>query len=330
MGFLRRFGHRPTPVVVTEWAADDSALKTALDEIKTTGSWMPAARLLAATGRDWDRRSYRVEALAESAAPDMTWLAGWCAERPDDPDAHVLRAKAEVLCAWNARGSAYASQTSDEAMANFATILRRAQQWCVRAIELNPDDPTPWVARLWLVIGGQESPDSFRSYWKETCARDPYNRAGYIAALQFSSEKWYGSHEQMYEFAETAASEAPKGSPLVVVPLQAHCEYMLREHGDHRVAVDPPHPLWTTPRAQADIDRAMAVLMGSQPPMHALMLHDMSVLGYALAHAGRWSELAAVFDRTSHHMFQYPWYYQNGGASEAVAAAHRKAMNHRG
>jgi hypothetical protein len=90
---------------------DDLELRAARDSA-LNGQWEPTRDLLAATGKDWDRRALRVTGLGEATVTAPSWLRSWLTAEPDCPDALVVLAEAEVLRAWAARGAYYAQYTA--------------------------------------------------------------------------------------------------------------------------------------------------------------------------------------------------------------------------
>ncbi len=275
-------------------------------------------------GTDWDRRGLAIDTLARATVQDPVWADEWCRERPLDPGAAAVRGWGEVHRAWAARGGGWADGVSGGAFQVFAERLARARGLCERAAELWSDDPTPWVAMLWLTIGQGGSPHEFDRLWDELTARDMDNRLGHNAALQNHCEKWHGSHPQMYAFAR--GTTAPWAA---VVPLQAHIEYvMYEEHNGHQAAARVANFWFDSVEAKTDLDTALSWIHDPGPTTHALFLHDLSVIGYALAQAHRWKEVRALFAQTGNRSYEYPWYYQ-GDPEAAFVGVLRRAHRRR-
>ncbi|WP_234433730.1 DUF4034 domain-containing protein [Streptomyces rimosus] len=95
----------------------------AVEAALARGEWQPAAQAIAAAGTDWERRSYLVDIVADHAARDDAWLRAWQAARPDDPDAAVVRAAAQVALAWEIRTGAWAKHVTGEQAAGFLRVL---------------------------------------------------------------------------------------------------------------------------------------------------------------------------------------------------------------
>jgi hypothetical protein len=57
--------------------------------------------------------------------------------------------------------------------------------------------------------------------------RHPYHRIAHEHMLQYLCRKWFGSHEEMFDFARAAAAAAPPGDPLGYLVAVAHVEQWL-------------------------------------------------------------------------------------------------------
>lgn len=318
MGLLRRSAAGPTPVLVDDAAQDDADLVAVRDRLVAGGAWQEAAALLASTTGDSDRRGAVVTALAEDTGPARGgWLDQWTAAEPDDAGATLLAAMAAFDRAGEARGDGWAEDTDEDAMTAFARLLDGALPLAHEAARRGGDDPTPWVLLLWMAVGRGESRDVFDDRWAELVRRDPHNRLGYIAGLQYLAAKWHGSHEDMYALARAGAG-APWGP---VLPLQGHIEYLITEgHGGS----DLLGGFWERPEPAADLQAGLAWAR-SGPHTHAYALHDLTVVGFCLDQADRWREALEVFELTGHRAYRYPWNYL-GDPRKAFAKAHKTAV----
>jgi len=72
----------------------DRDLRTAVEDVGI-GRWAGLRDLLELTGEDWDLRTHRVRVLADAAAGGEC-VESWQVAQPDNTDARVLRAEAEV------------------------------------------------------------------------------------------------------------------------------------------------------------------------------------------------------------------------------------------
>lgn len=223
---------REPPALDTDLGQADLELRAARDRA-VDGDWTAARDLLAATGRDWELRGRRLTVLAAAAARSPMWLDLWESAVPADPAVAILRADALNDQSRTARGAASAQHTSQQQFKEFHRLSGLAAEASRRAVVLNPDDPCPWTIRMTTMFAeGRRQRGEFLQSFGEAVRRDPFNFEAHSTALNFLCEKWFGSHEEMFAAARGPAAAAPPGSSVVMLPLLAHFEYMLRAFWD--------------------------------------------------------------------------------------------------
>ncbi|MFB7777496.1 hypothetical protein [Streptomyces bauhiniae] len=267
------------------------------------GDWRPAADLMAAVGRDWEHRSLLTFRLADKAADDDTWLLAWEAERPEDPDAAVVRARSAVILAWRVRGGQRAQYTTGEQFEGFRRTLLQAREEVARAAALNPDDPTPYVAEIWLALGLGYPNAQMDDLWTEITARAPHHYEAHFSALQYWCAKWRGSERLATDFAERAAAGAPAGSLLTALPLIAHFEH---DDSDDTAADNTPEMV---ARVEAALKDAAAA-----DPAHPRLPELRHLLAYYLHLQGRDEAAVEHFRLVDGHVDALPWRYRNNKA----------------
>jgi hypothetical protein len=109
----------------------------------------------------------------------------------------------------------------------FHERLGQAQDDLMHAARLDEADPTPWVYLLPTIRGLQEGIESGLDVFEQVQARDRWSVYGHIQMLQLLTQKWGGSHEDMFEFARAASTAAPVGSLVHRVIADAHAERWL-------------------------------------------------------------------------------------------------------
>ncbi|MFH8347769.1 hypothetical protein [Streptomyces sp. NPDC018045] len=269
------------------------------------GEWQAAAKAISAAGTDWERRSHLVGVAADRAAEDDTWLRAWEAERPDDPDAAVVRAAAQVTLAWEIRGGGWAEHTTSEQAAGFHRVLAEAGEAFVRAEALAlPDDPTPYVKRIPLYMGLNAPHEAMLELWSEVTARVPYHFEGHLNALQYWCAKWHGSAETARDFAGQAAAAAPRGSLLTALRLIAWYEH----HDD-----EAPSEAYGWPEVMGMTDDALRDVGAARPddPRVASVRH---LLAYFLTRQGRYEAALEQFREVDGYVNARPWRYYSDPA----------------
>ncbi|BDH08129.1 hypothetical protein [Streptomyces seoulensis] len=267
------------------------------------GDWRAAAGLMASVGRDWERRSSLTFLLADRAADDDEWLLAWEAERPGDPDAAVVRARSSVILAWRVRGGKRAEYTTQEQFQGFHRALVNAREDIARAAELNPDDPTPHIAEIWVALGLGYPNARMDTLWTEITRRAPHHYEAHFSALQYWCAKWRGSERLATEFAERAAAGAPVGSLLTALPLIAHFEH---DDSDDTAADNTPEMV---ARVEAALKDAAAA-----DPAHPRLPELRHLLAYYLHLQGRDEAAVEYFRLVDGHVDALPWRYRNNKA----------------
>ncbi|MFJ9149325.1 hypothetical protein ACIRP7_14875 [Streptomyces sp. NPDC102270] len=284
-------------------ALDDDALHATLTELRPTlqlhglgaGSsrplWQPVAQLLRDTGRDWDRRWHRMSVLADHLPVPV--CRRWIGERPDDGDALVLWAC--VRCARRA---------SVDGWGDGGAAVQDAERACLRAAEVCPDDPTPWLALLGLMHSLAVPARDTVPVWTEAVTRAPWHRGAYHLLLSCLSPRGQGSVADMMDFAGQAAARAPYGSPLALLPVAARVELVAHRQRQMSLGADSH---WNEPRARAEIEWALTDWFHTAAPPHAEAVADLNILAFALARTHRPTDAAPVFRRIGRHMTPHPW-----------------------
>ncbi|UUN26886.1 hypothetical protein [Streptomyces sp. FIT100] len=269
----------------------------------TAGDHGPARELLATTrlGAEWERRSSWVGVLAESALHTPGWLDAWLSESPEDPDALLVKAELCIHRAWAIRTGARARHVSRDRFRAFFALLEDAVPVIGAAAELNPDDPVPWRIALTHARGSQAPREVFDAYWAEATARAPHHYGCHATALQYLCDKWYGSHEEMFAFAERAATDALPGSKLNALPLAAAVEYDV-------VADDTEDGPIDRSRITAAVDRALELSSFYEPgdPEAAGFRNELALM---LVLGQRFEEALDVFRAIGAHARTQPWGY---------------------
>ncbi len=289
----------------------DQALATARQDL-IVGRWQGARDLLRETGRDWDRRTHRMRLLADVAAGIRT-VETWQAAEPQNPDALVLRAETEVMRIFAAVGEANRAQGTPPPPSQDSidrSHLDRAARICLQAADKHPADPVPWVSLMTLArLYGGGHPHVWH-WWRELQARDAYSREGHHQVLRHLSERWHGSHGEMYNFARDSAAFAPVGTPLASLTQTARAE-----HYRQRVAVEGPTAVgltyhWTHEVAVQALHVTMRDWITHRAGMeYAQDVADLNTVLHGLVFAGMKEQAREVCRQLGNRPTRAPWSY---------------------
>ncbi|WP_326566853.1 DUF4034 domain-containing protein [Amycolatopsis rhabdoformis] len=295
---VTKFGLPPDADVTADTFVSDREIDEA-ERAFVSGDWKPAAQLLSEIGTGWDRRTILVRSLGEAVANDEAALDLWRDERPGDPDAAAVNAEGLVCLAWQVRSSLRAEHVSREQFQKFFAILESAKPAAQEAAALAPEDPTPWVTMLAVARGLQYENDAFREVWEQLVARDPHHLPAHNSALQYWCEKWFGSHELMWAFAEEGAAKHPK---LARLPLVAAHE------ADYRGVKGA----WRNPLVAPAVDRLLPWLDGEGRDDPGTVT-SRAYAARALVELGRGEEAVEQFRHLGVHADALVWAYGNKG-----------------
>ena len=189
------------------------------------GEWKLTKRWLERSRTNQDERGFLLTALSREAALDT--LDAWVSSEPESPEAVLLRGKARLDWAWEARSAAVAEDVSEAAFETFFERLELARRDLESAAQRLPDDAAPHAELLIAARGLQWDGADTREMFARAIERDPLNFRAHEQLLTACCEKWGGSHDEMFSVAREASEKAPEGHPLHMLVVQAHIERWL-------------------------------------------------------------------------------------------------------
>lgn len=189
------------------------------------GDAAPALALLAREVPP-DLRDLRVEVLGQAGQDVLVDLDTGV---EDEPNRLLLLGSALNSAAWWARGAVYTGHAGDEQVERFLDLTGRARDALRRAAEAAPHDVAPWSALMGCALGAPEREGEGSEVFAGVVARVPDLVSANELRLQGLAAKWYGSHEQMLDFARERVVDLPNGHPLLALVPAAHIEVHLHE-----------------------------------------------------------------------------------------------------
>ena len=280
---------------------DDAALGRLLKSLQATPStgtigttdlfMAQISRLLDQSEADWDRRTHQLSVLAyclsESHGP-----RAWATREPRN-------ASALVLSAWAQLERARSRERPEDA-AGIADA-------CLRAAELAPEDPTPWVVLLGLSRLERRSQSEVFGLLNEVVARDHWNREAHLGMLRYLGREEMGSRIQVLDFVEAVRARTPANAPCAATELTAQVlqYHSVLTRGGVEALLARHH--WSRPSAAEALDRAAHTWARPGFLHHAAALADLNLLAYALMAAERRGEARPVFEAINGTVAAWPW-----------------------
>jgi len=310
------YGFVPEEELDVRMPGPDKDLLDVLDLVRRTQDYQAAAQLLAGTEAGGEARWQRVQGFAGAAAlelaqrpggvhetPGGQWLRVWRAERPKDAGGAAVHAEFLVQQAW---------RTSTPGTDDFRIIMEEARQACGEAALLAPGDPVPYIVELSVARGLGCSRPEFEKLWLTVLDRAPHHMGAHLAALHYWCEKWRGSREEAYAFAENAAARAPEGSLLAALPLFAVFE--------HLPEVNLVRSFYQSEVVTRAMQGALHAVHTARPD-DPVLAHVRHLLLFFLVRAERWPEAMDQLAHVDGHVGALPWTLSADPA--AAFAAHR-------
>lgn len=138
----------------------------------------------------------------------------WAATHAREPAALLMLGEAMIVEARRRRGNAPSAKLSEAAYMGMYEALTEAITAFKGAAELDPKDATPWIRMCDLAAGLELPRDEAEGFFEEARKRDPESFRAHVAMTTFLTERWHGSHEEMFKFVSTVREQAPEHSDL--------------------------------------------------------------------------------------------------------------------
>lgn len=248
------------------------------------GTWRAASDLLAATraGAAWENRDRYVVRLAAFAHSRAEWFEDWRTAAPRDPDMLLVGAQLAVARAWQSPAR--------------AELLRELSPQITAAARGDDRDPVPWRLALDHAHGSNAGHKYFEELWEAAIRRAPHHYGCHAAALRYLADSWHGSHHECFDFAETAAQDAPADSLVQALPTRAAFAYLTDHCG----------PEVPRERLDAAADRAIA-LSARFPAAEPWPAEMRNKLAYVLSRLERWPDALEQLRLIGPYATSFPW-----------------------
>jgi hypothetical protein len=156
----------------------------------------------------------------------------------------------------------------------------------------------PYIIELSVARGlGYPQPE-FEQLWLKILDRAPVHMGAHLAALHYWCEKWHGSRELAYSFAESAAARAPHGSLLAAMPLFAVFE--------HLPEVNLVRGFYQSEVVTKAVHGALHAVQSARPD-DPMLAHVRHLLVFFLVRSERWGEAMAQLVHIDGHVGALPW-----------------------
>lgn len=253
------------------------------------GDHRPAAEVLAASreAAAWETRDRQVQRLAAFARNRPEWFDAWSYAAPHDPDVALIRAELAVRRGWESPAR--------------AELLHDVTPLIAAAARAEPADPVPWRIALDHARGTGAPHTEFEARWEQAVRRSSYHYGCHVAALQYLSAAWFGSHRESFAFAERAAEDALPGSLVRGLPVRAAFGAL------HR-GPDAPGRGGPVLRERLDAAADTAIALSAEYPAGDPWPAEVrNVLLYVLIRLERWADALEQARLIGTRATSFPW-----------------------
>jgi hypothetical protein len=129
-------------------------------------------------------------------------LTDWCNRHPKSHIPWLVRGNFLIDWAWHIRGSGYAKTVKEDAWPKFHEKLRLAKNDLERSWNLNPHDPNSSAWLIEVAIGLRSSREEMEQYFQNGVSACPWHYQLHLAKHRYLKPKWYGTSEEMFNFAQ--------------------------------------------------------------------------------------------------------------------------------
>lgn len=295
----------------------DEDLRTAVDRCRA-GAWQPLATRLA---REQPGRVSWSLLMSDHVDPGNTGLDVWVGST-GSCTALTLRAVGRTRAAWAIRGRARTAEVDPAAWEGFHRGLADAEEDLYAAVAADATDPWPWAALLTTGRGLQAGEHELLERYNQSHRRYPFDPAAVGSYLQGICAKWYGSHDQMFEFARWVYSAAPADSAAQMALPMAHLERAIEQAG-----IETPTDYFAQPLVAGELamaaDRFLAATPAAPAAAHLGVL-NLFALVLAPVHDRAGPLGRQCFERIGNQVTEQPWsYYGQISASFSAVRAER-------
>jgi hypothetical protein len=271
----------------------------------------------------WDDRDFWLDIVAPSALEPV--MDAWIAGGNELALGHLIKGRAHIAWAWEARGSGTADAVTDDGANLFEQHLRKAEADLLAAAELDPADPTPWAYLITVARGLGHGADVARDRYDQAVRRDPAHWTAHFQMLLLLCAKWGGSHDSMFAFAREAASRMPEGHDLGALVIMAHIERWLYFSFDDDTQGEKQY-LKNAEAARECLTAYQRSVGSPQAHLRRSTIHARNIAAFWFFLTRDKANLRAEVDHIGNDYTTLPWGYWNDpeqAYSAAAQLAHR-------
>jgi hypothetical protein len=214
---------------------------------------------------------------------DMTMPLVIKARGEQDPVLPVLRGRFYASYAWDARGNGFQDTVKEDNWPVFFERLERAEAEVARAVAIGSQDPAIPKIMSTVAQGLHQDRGELDDWYEIGRKLEPGDYWWYARKLDWLQARWYGSDEELLDFARSLRKEGHWGARAPMALLDAH----------ELVATGPPRQ--RDYFVQQDVCDEISALYDDFLTRYPDAGYDRSMYAMRLANCGRWKDADRQF-----------------------------------
>lgn len=254
--------------------------------------------------------------------------AAWATKHPNSAFANIVVGASLIVSGWKIRGDNYAEDVDDNAWAPFLKKLSSAEEPLLRAARLDASiaEPYAWLIHFGLGQGASKE-DQYRLFVEAT-SRVPLHWPAHYKYFNVVTEKWGGSHDEMFDFVRSSTRKAPRGNMLHCLIPSAYNDFALSIVSER--GVDTAHQTLRKPQFAEEVAAALYAWLDATPENLPSKLENASggfssyglnQFGVALYVCGARREAKTVLNALHGEIESVPWAWIADGVKERLNPA---------
>jgi hypothetical protein len=189
--------------------------------------------------------------LAKFFAMNKSPIAG------DEPGAGLIEGDFWSQAAWDARGYGWSDSVTPEGWRLFRERLRKAQTILEQAWAADPSDPHIAIEMMTVELGQGLGRARLETWFRRAMDADPDSYEAAHKKMLYLEPKWYGTEEELLEFAHQCFHTRNWESRIPFVLISAHSD--LADVGGE------PNNYWKRPEVWNDVEQLYTAYLAWNP-----------------------------------------------------------------
>lgn len=180
------------------------------------------------------------------------WIHSLFENWPEAYTTWLLKGRANIRLAWDARGEGYADTVTDEGWKIMGEKLAIARKALERAWLLNPRDSAIAYEMMTVALGEGGKQKSMELWFDRAMELNPNDYGACRQKLYYLEPKWYGSDADQLAFGHRCVLSKKWGGSVPLILIDAHLSINERNEKSQQAAYWKQPSVWTDVQASIE------------------------------------------------------------------------------